>query len=151
MINKELQAKLDTLTADKKSSWKEEAKYRQANREWLRHSRKIAIKINRHLKDNGMQKQELATLLNVSPQQVSKIVKGRENLTLQTISKIEKTLGISLLGLDSNREKQTKVIFKKTEFAYVQPIQEADFYQKKSAKIVEILSINNQSITEMYN
>ncbi|WP_338768024.1 helix-turn-helix transcriptional regulator [Bernardetia sp. ABR2-2B] len=151
MINKELQKKLDTLTAGKKSSWEKEAKYRQANRKWLRYSRKIAIKINRHLKDNGMQKQELATLLNVSPQQVSKIVKGRENLTLQTISNIEKALGISLLGLDSNREKKTKVILKKTEITYTQPTQENDFYQKKSAKVVAILPINNQSLTEVYN
>ncbi len=33
----------------------------------------------------------------MSPQQVSKIVKGRENLTLETISKLECVLGVALI------------------------------------------------------
>ncbi len=151
MAVKDLQSKLDALTVGNKSNWEEKAIHLIENDYWLKHSRIIAVRINIFLKSSGMQKQELATLLNVSPQQVSKIVKGRENLTLQTISKIEKALGISLLGLDSNREKKTKVIFKKTDLTYTQPTQEDDFYQKKSAKVVEILPINNQILTEMYN
>jgi len=37
-------------------------------------------------------------VLEVSPQQVSKILKGKENLTLATIAKIEEVLGIEILA-----------------------------------------------------
>lgn len=35
--------------------------------------------------------------MGVSPQQISKIVKGNENLTLETIVKLEKCLGAKLI------------------------------------------------------
>ena len=44
-----------------------------------------------------MKQKTLAELLGVSAQQVSKILKGKENLTLDTISKLEKVLGISII------------------------------------------------------
>jgi len=46
-----------------------------------------------------MQQKELAEAMDVSPQQVSKIVKGKQNLTLQTVSKLEQVLGISLFEI----------------------------------------------------
>ena len=36
--------------------------------------------------------------MNVSPQQISKIVKGQENLTLETISNLEIALGIQIMA-----------------------------------------------------
>ena len=50
------------------------------------------------LKTQGLSQKELAERMGVSPQQVSKIVKGQENLTLETISKIEMVLGITIIG-----------------------------------------------------
>jgi transcriptional regulator with XRE-family HTH domain len=44
-----------------------------------------------------MSQKELAERIGVSPQQVSKIVKGNENLTLETISKLEAALGVPLI------------------------------------------------------
>ncbi len=35
--------------------------------------------------------------MGVTPQYINKVVKGRENLSLETISKIEKALEISLV------------------------------------------------------
>jgi transcriptional regulator with XRE-family HTH domain len=49
------------------------------------------------LREKGMTQKDLAEKLNVSPQQVSKIVKGKENLTLETISKLEYVLGVELI------------------------------------------------------
>ncbi len=69
------------------------------NKSWLKYSRKIAIQINSYLKSNHIKQKELAILLEVSPQQISKIIKGRENLTLETISKIEQALNINLIDL----------------------------------------------------
>lgn len=94
--------KLNEITSGE-SGWLEKAKKRQENKEWLKHSQKIAVKILRTLRKNkadktgiGSQK-ELAEVLDVSPQQINKIVKGRENLTLETISKLEQALNISLI------------------------------------------------------
>jgi len=148
MAVKDLQSKLDALATGNKSNWEEKATHLIENDYWLKHSRRIAVRINLFLKSSGMQKQELATLLNVSPQQVSKIIKGRENLTLQTISKIEKALGISLLGLDSNKDKKNNVNLK-TKFTYTQLTPKCDFYKKKPVKVVVVNFINNQNLMQM--
>ncbi len=72
--------------------------WRQANEEWRERSGEIALKILQKLRDNKEQfpssQKELAELLKISPQQVNKIVKGSENLTIETICKIENVLNI---------------------------------------------------------
>lgn len=88
--------KLNNL-ASGDSEWLGEAKYRQKNAAWLRHSQKIAISVLRTMRMKGIKQKELAVMINVSPQQINKIVKGNGNLTLETISKLEHALGISLI------------------------------------------------------
>ncbi|MEZ4851161.1 MAG: helix-turn-helix transcriptional regulator [Bacteroidia bacterium] len=101
MAVEDLDKKLDSLLSDKEVNWKEKADWRAKNKGWLKHSRKIAIKINSILKERKLTQKKLAEMLEVSPQQVSKIIKGRENLTLETISKIEKVLSIELIHISS--------------------------------------------------
>jgi len=93
------QQKLDALASGKRSGWLEEAVYRKENRVWLRRSQKIALKVLRTLREQEISQKELAVRIGVSPQQISKIVKGRENLTLESISKIEGALGIVLMEI----------------------------------------------------
>jgi len=83
--------------AIKDSKWLEEATWRAENEAWLDISFSIALMIGRWLRANGMTQKELAERLGYSPQYVSKILKGSENLTLETITKIEKVLGIKLI------------------------------------------------------
>lgn len=78
------------------SNWKDRARQRNVDKPWLKKSRAIAFMVLDALKAKKMTQVQLAKLLAVSPQQVNKIVKGRENLTLETISKLEDALGISL-------------------------------------------------------
>ena len=84
-------------TAIKDTTWLEDAKWRQANADWLDLSAAIAIKILRYLREHKITQKELADRLGFSPQYMSKIVKGSENLTLETICKIQKALGITLI------------------------------------------------------
>lgn len=93
-----LKEKLLKLQSGKDSLWKEKAKYRRDNRDWLKVSAAIAVKILASLKTKGLSQRELAERMGVSPQQVNKIVKGQENLTLETISKIEAVLGINIIA-----------------------------------------------------
>ena len=55
----------------------------------------------------GMSQKDLAEKLNVSPQMVNQWVKGSENFTLETISKIEYALGVELMNVS---EKTNDVI-----------------------------------------
>lgn len=72
--------------------WEEEDLY-------LEKSTRIAVSVLRALKANNMTKQELAEKMGVSAQYISKIVKGNENLTLETISKLENALGVKLIDI----------------------------------------------------
>jgi ribosome-binding protein aMBF1 (putative translation factor) len=76
--------------------WKERADYKKENRSWLKKSVNVALRILEILEEREMSQNDLAVKLNVSRQQVSKILKGQENLTIETISKLEDALGIRL-------------------------------------------------------
>lgn len=107
--------------ASEQSNWINEAKQRQDNKAWLKHSRKIAIKVLRILKEKGIKQKQLAEMMSVTPQQVNKIVKGKENLTLETISKIETVLNIKLIFENKTMVKEIvkKEYLTEKEFVYV--------------------------------
>lgn len=73
-------------------------KERIKHREMLRESRKIALKVLVKLDEMGMKQRELAELMQVSPQQISKIVSGNENLTIETQIKLQNILNIPILA-----------------------------------------------------
>lgn len=89
--------KLSTLASPEPSNWKAKAAHRRENREWLKKSAAIAVKVLEALKTQSLSQKDLAEKLNVSPQQVNKIVKGQENLTLETITNLELALGIHII------------------------------------------------------
>lgn len=51
------------------------------------------------LDEKKMTQTDLAEKMGVSRQQISKIVKGHENLTFETIDKLEKALNIKLITI----------------------------------------------------
>ncbi|MDZ7898736.1 MAG: helix-turn-helix transcriptional regulator [Arcicella sp.] len=112
--NKNLENFLN-LVSNESSSWLEKAQWREDNKEWLDRSAKIAIKILSKLRNNRNEGKspgsqvELAELMGVKPQQVNSIVKGVENLQLQTISRIEMALGIQLVEVCKTYEATTQV------------------------------------------
>lgn len=81
-----------------KTGWKETAMWRRENRRWLRYSGYIALTVMHRLKDLNMSQKELAEKMNCSPQYISRLLKGSENLTLETISKLETCLDLDLVG-----------------------------------------------------
>lgn len=119
----DLQKKLDALKSDQPSTWKEKALYRKNNQDWLKRSQAIAVRILEALRAKNMSQKLLAEKLNVSPQQISKILKGTENLTLQTITQIEIVLGIKLIYLLSTSHTENLVIpVKKVKTDYLQTV-----------------------------
>lgn len=85
------------------NTWIKKAKYRQENKAWLDISFAIAVKIKSKLEENKKSKEfpksqkELAEVLGCSPQYVNKLLKGTENLQLETITRIERILSIHLI------------------------------------------------------
>lgn len=89
--------KLNSLAKPDPGSWKKDVQWRKDNKAWLRKSQKIAFLILRALRAQKKTQKDLAILLDVSPQQVNKWVKGKENFTLATLCALEEALGITFL------------------------------------------------------
>lgn len=87
------------LSTPKEEKWREEVEFRKANKEWLKLSVQIALKVMAEMDKQGIKGNELAKRMGVSPQQVSKILKGRENLKLETIAKLNEALGVKLIAI----------------------------------------------------
>jgi transcriptional regulator with XRE-family HTH domain len=80
-----------------KTNWREQAQWRRENRRWLRYSGYIASSVQSRLEELCLNQKELAEKMGCSPQYVSKLLKGSENLTLDTISKLEECLDLDLI------------------------------------------------------
>lgn len=94
--------------APQTDDWRDQVQFRNANKDWLQKSAKIAVKILRLLREKSISQVQLAETMGVSPQHINKILKGRENLTLETIGKLEVALGIELVTIIKSDEKVVK-------------------------------------------
>ena len=79
------------------SHWREEAEARRANKPWLRFSQQVAIAMLDRMEQLGLTQKKLAERMGCSQQYVSKVLKGRENLSIETIFKIEDALQLHIL------------------------------------------------------
>ena len=75
-----------------------EVKERIKNRAMLLESQQIAIKVLMKLDELGWSQKDLAKEMGVSPQQITKIVSGKENLTIETQIKLQNILNIPVLA-----------------------------------------------------
>lgn len=89
--------KLEQHQAETPSAWKEKAEERIANKPWLRYSQYVAMMMLDKMEEIGLNQRGLAERMRCSQQYVSKILKGQENLSIETICKIEEALEIELL------------------------------------------------------
>jgi len=84
-----------------------DVEHRVNNRAMLQQSMHIAMKILVRLDELGWSQKDLAQKMNVSPQQVNKIVRGKQNLTLDTIVKLQQVLDIAILVTHATEKAQT--------------------------------------------
>lgn len=103
-----LKEKLQGKISRKPSQWKQKASIRLKS-PWLKeYSSKIAMRILAAIEDHPTLTQaEIARKLDVTPQQINKIVKGGENLTLETIYKISKVLEVDLISFPDFKYSQS--------------------------------------------
>ncbi len=105
MNENKISEKLQNIVSSAPSKWREEARYRKKNKSWLKRSQVIALKILTTLREMGWSQKQLAEKMDISPQTVNKWVKGRENFTLETISKLEDALRIELMQVVGTKSK----------------------------------------------
>jgi transcriptional regulator with XRE-family HTH domain len=98
--------RIKDLISEKPSTWIKDTDYYDANKDWLDKSALIAVKILSALRNQSLSQKDLAVRINVSPQYINKVLKGRENLSLMTICKIEKSLSISLIAVPAFQTSQ---------------------------------------------
>ncbi len=94
-----MREKLKGISSEEGANWIEEAEQDLRQSRVRQKSWKVALRVLTLLKRKGISQTELAEKMNVSRQQVTKIVKGKENMTLETIDKLEQALGETLLDV----------------------------------------------------
>ena len=90
---------LEAHQSETPSRFVEETTWRKENASWLRWSRQLAATLMGYMQDYGMKRADLAARLEVSPQYVSKLLSGTENLSFKSIANIEDKLGITCMAM----------------------------------------------------
>ena len=93
----EIISKLNAHSSDTPSKWREKAAWRNANKSWLRYSPRIAMMMLDKMEELGLTQKALAERMGCSQQYASRVLKGTENLSIETISKIESALELEIL------------------------------------------------------
>ncbi len=93
----EILSKLNEYQSSTPSKWKENAEWRMANKTWLRYSQRIAMMMLDKMEEQGLTQKSLAERMGCSQQYISRVLKGTENLSIETISKIESALQLKIL------------------------------------------------------
>lgn len=70
---------------------------RAGQKNWAEYSQAIASAMSKRMSELGLTQQMLAGKMNCTQQYISKILKGQKNMSLETICKIEKALGIEII------------------------------------------------------
>lgn len=91
--------KFEHLAQPRSSEARERAQWLRKNRNWLRMSKEVAMCIQYFLRTNNLTQKELAERMNVSAAYIGKVLKGEENLTLETICKIQDAIGSKIVSI----------------------------------------------------
>ncbi|MCM1067403.1 MAG: helix-turn-helix transcriptional regulator [Muribaculaceae bacterium] len=79
------------------SRWREKALARQADKEWLQYSKRIAMMMLDKMDELGITQTAVAARMGCTQQYISRVLKGNVNLSIETITKIEAALDIQIL------------------------------------------------------
>lgn len=118
-----------------------DVKKRIKNRAMLRESQQIALKVLLKLEELEWTQKDLAKAMAVTPQQITKIVSGKENLTIETQIKLQNILDIPVLA-SYYENKMTEMnqwelnIEKRVEKIVAQAIEYNNHYQ--STKVLKL-------------
>jgi len=87
---------IDNRTLTQTSVNAQRVNMEQEVKDWEKYSRQIVLAMSKRMAELGMTQQMLAEKMNCTQQYVSKVLKGQKNMSLETLCKIESTLGIEI-------------------------------------------------------
>lgn len=117
------------------------------SRAFLRESQNIAITVLEKLRELQWTQKMLAEQMQVSPQQITKIVSGRENLTLETIVKLQQILNVKLLHTAAAASPKThQFSLQKVIVTAAKPT-----YLKEGAKVVQVSKFSFEAAPKLHN
>ena len=93
-------ALLENLSRPMSEKETQSRNFRKEGKLWLRKSRQVALSVLYYLEQKGMTRKEQKKKMGVTPTYVGKLLKGKENLSFETISKIEEALGVDLVNIE---------------------------------------------------
>lgn len=93
----EITSKLNEHCSSTPTKWRKRAKWRVANKSWLRYSQRIAMMMLDKMEELGLTQKSVAERMGCSQQYISRVLKGTENLSIETIAKIEDALELEIL------------------------------------------------------
>lgn len=86
----------------KDSKWLEEFKWREENEYWLKQSFTIAIKILSAKRSQNISKEQLEEMCGF---EIGNILKGKQDMTLSQLCKLQDVLHIDLINVKINKKK----------------------------------------------
>ena len=142
MTNKD---KFNQLVSGEDNRTLADVKKRIKNRAMLRESQQIALKVLMKLDDFGWSQKDLAKAMEVTPQQITKIVSCKENLTIETQIKLQHILDIPVLASyyeNKMTEMDQRIVTfeKRVDKMVVQAIEYSNNYQ--STKVLKLERID---------
>lgn len=84
------------------SEWQKNVEWRMKNKSWLCHSQHIAMMMLDKMEELNISQKQVSELLGCTRQYISKVLKGQENLSLKTMTKIEQCLKIQIFNINSD-------------------------------------------------
>ena len=80
------------------SKYLQNAKFRIENKKWLSYSSNIALRVLAAIEENDhITNESLAQMIGVSTEYMNQVLKGQENLSLETIAKLSEALNVELI------------------------------------------------------
>lgn len=115
-----IQKKLNKISDNTKGEYFKDAEHRVKNRKWLRYSSKIARRIISIIEDRqDLNQVVLAKEIGVSPQYINKVIKGHQNLSLETIGKLSEALDFELISFPDYKYSYTTPVLVKFNFLVI--------------------------------
>ena len=92
--------KFESLISEHNSDWHKDADERRVNKAWKDKAFDIALNIINYKNKHNLTQVQLADKIGVSKQYINRVLQGKENLTLESICKIEEALNIMIIDLN---------------------------------------------------
>lgn len=136
--------KLKQIAKPRPEKARQEIECWRQDRQWLQMSQDIALNARSFMKSEGLTQKELAERMDVSPAYVARIMKGNENMTIQTIAKLEHALGMKLVAIPKLYEAKTQVriiqrpiqTMRGTSFSYNQEIAQSQWMRNDHLTVI---------------